>query len=347
MVAENSAFSPDCYMTVLKAKQAEMGALAGIDPASKARLVPLVEARDPARLVESLSSAWNVDDVVFVHPLNVDSVDDGTWLPAVEDLFAGLRARGVQAVPVVTVDDAGPTSGMLRAVLSADGRGACVRLDAEELAVAAPGTTAADVGHLLTDLGVGFDECDLVVDVGLVRETVGARVATAEAALRVVPSLSDWRNVVVAFSAFPSNLGEWAAKSDVTQIIREDARSFAALLARGLDRAPVYGDYAIGFPFYADVPWGPIPAIRYAAGEAWMVHRGYSRQNRSPQYIGLARDVVAAPYFAGAGVSAGDEYLAGVAAGVDGPGNPMTYLRAGVSRHIACVLDRLATLGVP
>lgn len=133
----------------------------------------------------------------------------------------------------------------------------------------------------------------------------------------------------------------------MTQIIREDAVAFATLMTRQPEREPNYADYTVGVPFYADIPWAPIPSIRYAHGASWMIHRGATKNNRSAQYIQLATDVVGAAYFAGSAASAGDQYLAAVASGHDGPGNPMTYVRAATSRHLACVQERLSTLGVP
>jgi hypothetical protein len=231
-------------------------------------------------------------------------------------------------------------------VIAADSRGAAIRLDADDLVLASPATIASDLAQLLTDLGVSEGTCDLVVDAGLTRDTIASRVATAEAALAATPALGAWRNVIVAFSAFPESLTD-VAKGTVTQFVREDALAFQALLGRGLPREVVFSDYGVGVPFYSDAAWAPIPGIRYTVDGYWMVHRGMSKLNPSPQYQQLAANVVAAGTFAGAAFSAGDQYLDAVAGGHAGPGSAMTYLRAAMSHHVACVLHRLATLGVP
>jgi Beta protein len=130
-------------------------------------------------------------------------------------------------------------------------------------------------------------------------------------------------------------------------ILREDAQSFASMVARGQDRSILYSDYAVGTPFYADVSWAPIPSIRYAVDDVWMIHRGTSKNDPTPQYIALAQALVSEPYYPGASFSPGDKYVADVASGVDGPGNAMTYVRMATSRHLEVVLSRLASLGVP
>ena len=344
----NSLITTDCYVPIVKSRQGELRALGLLSGDKRTTLVPLVEVRDTARQGGSLATAWSDPaHVLFVQPLNFDGRDEQQWAEDVLSLFDELRNAAVSAVPVATTDDSPAVRAVLAQVIEQDDRGGCLRLDAEEIALATPAALAAEVDELVGDLGLAATRCDFVLDVGLVRSSVVARVATAEAGLRVVPNIGAWRNLVCAFSAFPENLSEVAPINNVSQILREDAIAFATLLSRQPERDPVYADYCVGFPFYIDSPWIPIPAIRYAVDDSWMVHRGSSRQNRSTQYVQLASDVVQAPYFAGAGFSPGDRYLADVAVGSDGPGNPMTYVRAATSRHIACVLDRLANHGVP
>jgi hypothetical protein len=176
---------------------------------------------------------------------------------------------------------------------------------------------------------------------------LASRVITAEAALRVVPNIGSWRNFAVSFSAFPESVGQVAARNAITQISRDDALAFTALVGRGPERTPIFSDYAVGVPFYADVRWMPIPSIKYASGESWFVHRGATKDNRNSQYVQLATNVVGSAEYAGASASDGDAYFEAVAHGHVGPGNPMTYVRAATSRHLACVLNRLAMLGVP
>lgn len=348
MVLANVALGPDCYVPILKCKQGELGALAWATGQDRTRLVPLVEVRDGVRQASAFAAAWNDPmSVAFVHPLNIDDADEAAWEGVVQDVFDTLRTAGQSVLPVVTTDDPAGLVTVIAAVCALDSRGAVVRLDAESVALAPPAALAVEVAHLLAGLGLSEAECDLVVDVGLVRDSAVARVTTAEAALRAVPAIADWRSVVVAFSAFPESIGDLVAPSSVGQLLREDAQAFATLIARGPARDLVYSDFAIGTPFYADIPWAPIPAIRYAADAYWFVHRGATKANRSPQYVALAADIVHAGHYAGATASGGDRYLSDVATGHDGPGNPTTYVRCGTSRHLACVLDRLATLGVP
>lgn len=348
MVMSNSVMTADCYVPVLKCKQGELGALAWVPPTERTRLAPLMEVRDGLKQAGPLAAAWpDPDNVLFVHPLNVDDHDDADWEVIVDDLLNALRQAGVPLVPVATTDDSTGVVAVLAAACLQDRRGAAIRLDGEATALAPPAALASEIGNLLAGLGISEAECDLVVDLGLVHDGLVARVTTAEAALRSAPNLGAWRNVILALSAFPESVGDVVPPSTVGQLPREDALAFTTVMQRGPVREPIYADYALGTPVYADIPWAPIPALRYASGEHWFIHRGATKANRSAQYVALAGELVASPHFAGAAASRGDQYFSDVAAGVDGPGNPTTYVRAGTSRHLACVLDRLATLGEP
>jgi hypothetical protein len=142
-------------------------------------------------------------------------------------------------------------------------------------------------------------------------------------------------------------VGNLVARDSVGAVPRIDAASFAQLSRTWDRRSLTFADYGVGVPTYADVPFAPIPNIRYALDDEWRVHRAHERRNPSPQYVALAHDLASADYFAGAAFSPGDTYIADVASGSDGPGNAGSYLKAAMSRHFHVVLHSLATRGVP
>ena len=347
MVAPNSSMSKRDYVPILKAKQGELTALAQEPAATHEALAPLIEIRETSKQVSQLARAWNdPENIIFVHPLGLD-YEEREWAELVREAYAELRSADLVFVPVLTTDDGPAVIAVTADAVRIDRRGLAIRLDGESVALARVATLAADLSSLLSAVRVAEHLCDIVLDLGLVRDSTAASVTTAEAALRTLPKLTHWRNVIVAFSAFPQVLGEVVAAGTTVPIPRDDAAAFASLAGRSPDLALVYADYAIGTPFYQEMPWSPVPAIRYASGPYWYVHRGTSRANRSPQYRQLAQALSAAPHFAAGTLTPGDHYIQGVASGASGPGNPTTYVTAGTSRHLGCVIDRLATLGEP
>jgi hypothetical protein len=344
MTHPNTAIHPDGYVPVLKCKQGELKAIAS---AHADRLLPLVEMTDCDR-AGALAAAWpHVGHAILAHPLNADGAEDADWAITLAQVFDELRLHGIEAVPVVTIDEGPATLAAVAAAAATDGRGVAVRLDAEDIALESAAALQADVDALLASLGLAPDSVDLVVDCGLVRDSIVGRVTTAEAALRVVPYLMYWRNLVTTFSAFPDLPGDVAAKGAVTPLPRDDASAYATLVGRAPGRTPTYGDYAVGVPTYSDVAWTPIPSIKYTVDAAWLMFRGTERANPSPQYRQLAADVCASADYRGAGFSPGDAYYSAVATGSVGPGNATKYVEANTAHHLAHVLDSLATHGVP
>lgn len=346
MVSPNRTASANCYVPILKSKQGELGALEWTDGPARSLLLPLVELSEVSR-AQTVANSWGNDEAILIQPLNVGGEDEKSFNEWVKEVFGVFRSETVAAVPVVSVEDDRSTLQEIGRVVAQDQRGMGIRVDADEIALATQAVVASALEGIFEVVAVGPEDTDLVLDCGLVRESVVSRVASAEAALSVLPWRDRWRNLVVAFSAFPEGLGDVAAKGATTPIARDDALAFTAMLGRFPKRVPVYGDYGIGTPFYNDIPWAPIPAIRYTDADQWQIVRGTSRHDRNAQYVALAAEVCGSAYFSGPGFSPGDQYLADVASGSGGPGNPMTYVRAGTSRHLAVVLDRLASLGVP
>jgi hypothetical protein len=343
MVATGAALGADAYVCVLKCKQAELDA---IDSVAADRFVPLLEVTGSDRAA-AISRKWRPGESIWVQPVNANGTDDALWANDTTALFDELRAAGIAAVPAALLDDTPESSAALAKVVATDGRGVVLRLDAEDLVMTPPASVQADIAAFLSYYGLTPADCDLVIDASLVRDSVAARVATVESATAAVPYLPDWRNLVVALSAFPADLGAQMGKDTVQGFDRSDRAAYMSLIARGTSRATVYADFGVGQPTYADVAFSPIPNVKYTDVSEWHVHRGAQRANPSPQYVKISRDLSVAPYFRGSGFSRGDAYLDAVASGSDGPGNATTYLRTAMSHHIAHVLDRLASHGEP
>lgn len=336
------AFGAEHFVPILKSKQGELGALQQLDPGSRARTTPLLEVRfaEPEGIAFSLLTACG-ELPFFVHAVNVDGVESQPWSDFVQELFSRLRDVGAAAIPVVTPDDEAEILARVADITSTDGRGACIRADAEDVALSTIEALGQELERIRAPLSLQAGDVDLLIDVGTVRDSLVARVTTAEAALRLVPDPGEWRTLTTAFSSFPERLGEVVGHGVVVPLPRADAQAYALLRERAHVRTPTYADYGLGVPFYGDTPFLPVPNIRYTVEGSWMVHRGQSRADRNTQYVNLARQLAGAEYFDGAAFSYGDEYVEQVASGHGGPGNPMTWLRAATNRHLVYVSTRL------
>jgi len=341
MVAANTSLPDESYVPILKCKMGELGAA---ESCLLDTVVPLFEVRDPEASATKLLKAWPAaSGVAWIHSLNLSGADEQEFAESVSTLFTLLQTE-MLAVPVITTSE---SSAMLRTVaeiVSVQDRGVVLRLEPEEL-LATPEATWSGIDEVLAACGVPPHAVDVVVDAGFVAGTPATRAAVVNQALRTLPS-GDWRNLVVAFSAFPQDMST-VDKDSVGEFPRQDAAAFELLPSRETAPPLIYADYTIGVPSHAEAGFLPIPNIKYTDERTWKIHRGAARTNPTPQYRALASDLVAAPYFAADQSSPCDEYLRTVANGSDGPGNAMTHLRAGISRHVHVVAYRLANLGVP
>lgn len=341
MVSPSSPLPADAYVPILKGKRAELDAVSGA-PADK--LVPLFEFLDPDTAKDLLARAWsNPEDVVWLQILNADGVEDAAFAASLTNLYDSLRADYL-AVPVLTTTEEPNTLAALANIAARDGRGASLRVDVEELVDEAV-DSSADIAATLDGLGLAAADIDLLLDGGLLSGSATIQAAVVGQAIRELPH-TNWRSIVVSFSAFPAAVGEVVPKGTVAALPRTDAAAFVAV-RRAVDLPIVFSDYAIGVPTYGGAAFTPIPNIRYASDAEWYVHRGTERTNPAPQYRALARAIVAAPYYSGPSFSPGDQQISDVATETSGPGNATTHLREATSRHLHVVLSRLATLGAP
>lgn len=342
MVKPLASVPPTAYVPILKGKMAEYGAL---ESCTSAFLVPLVEVTSPETAHAAIARAWpRPTDVIWIHALNFGGLDEVDFAANIATLFDDLRPD-VAAVPVVTITEGPDTLTAIRRIADRDRRGVVLRIDAEDILDAASDTTA-DIATTLSELALDPSQTDLVVDGGLLKGTATVRAAVAGQCLRAIPDLAEWRTVAVAFSAFPIPLSSVVSPESVRAVSRTDAAAFV-LTARTSSRPIVFSDYTLGSPSYDSVPFTPIPNIRYASGSEWYIHRATERRNPAAQFRALSADVVAAPYYSGPSFSPGDQQIHDAATGAGGPGNPTTHLRAGISRHVHVVLERLSTLGEP
>lgn len=341
MVLPNVPLPSDAYVPILKGKRAELHAIAGC---SSEKLVPLIEFLDPSVAGDLLARTWrNPGHVVWFQVLNPGGPDE-EFTDKLKGLLEMLRSNSLPGVPVVTTTEEPEVLAVVAHAVALDGIGCVLRIDVEDLVDEQVDSTA-DIESTLDAVGLESDGVDLVLDAGLLTGSVSVQVAVVSQALRELP-YTDWRSLVVAFSAFPAVVGEVVQKGTVAALPREDAAAFVAV-RRLSGLALVYSDYAVGVPTYSEIAFSPIPNIRYASDADWHVHRGHARANPSPQYRELARAVVAASYYSGVSFSPGDREINDVASGISGPGNATTHLRAAMSRHLHLVLSRLANLGAP
>ena len=359
------------YIPVLRWKKAERDALAGLDVKIRESITPLFELIMPApkrdkgdynkilsdskavlqnnlpSTVEELNKCCPIDSSAFVDVHLIDGeLRAATLKQILDDALASAHATLIPVthiIPVVSTDADMETRKVAINYASSSDNGLCIRIDRYNL-------DDEDLAQVISDFvaqnKLDISKTDLLVDLGVVSESDDAKSVSAQ--LAKLPSLNNWRTVILSGGAFPRDLSEFEKHSH-NQVIRHDWRVWNALRNTDLPRKPLYSDYAIQHPiFYGQIPGTNTSAsVRYADEKQWEISRGEGLRNKNgaghQQYPALAQLIIGQNYFKGAGYSAGDKYIAERAADSTKTGNPTTWLKAGLNHHLTLTAKQIAT----
>lgn len=338
------------YVPILKWKTGERNALSKLVPADRDGLIPLAELlpdddnaentvisqADAERFAEQVQKSWG-SAPIFVDPVQLAA----TGTDYAELLHQG-RLAGISLVPTVWLTTPNAVLQVLAPEVKQDGRGVCLRLDAD--AVSEHLNSLAALGRdTMVMLGLGAGGIDLLLDWGSIDSADIGKTHLALSPLLPAIVHQGWRSVTFAASAFPRNLAE--AGVGTSTIARAEWAAYSGLL---LHAGIAFGDYAIAHPEYAPAPFLGSAAIRYTIQDEWLIVRG--RLLTRPQYGGfsqfhsLCSQLVADRRFCGAGFSWGDDRILQCSRNQGGPGNLTTWRQVGTNHHLAFAVRQVANL---
>lgn len=350
-------FGANHYVPVLKVKDGEKRALAGLTAAVSAHVTPLLEIIErkkgtPASHVVTAFKQFPAA-VARVPRYFIDTrevASDGS--SAATDVFARALALGRPFTPVTGIRrtaDVAPA-------LAAGGIGIAIRVTREEFEDGAlPNELSAFVGAS----GLAPAAIDLILDLGDVGLMVPAGVARlSRQFLAAVPSVTAWRTLTVVACAFPMSMKGIGRYSSEFRDRTEWLAWRDSLYARraGLPRLPTFGDCAIqhlrGVEGFDPKIMQTSATIRYACATQWLLIKGESTDvTRSPaQFRLLAQELTAgalAPNFAGANHCPACNDMVRVAGGAPKLGSLAVWRRLGTLHHITRTSDDIRALVWP
>ena len=360
------------YIPVLRWKKAERDALAGLDTKTRESITPLFELIMPApkrdkgdynkilsdskavlqdnvlpSTINELNKCCPMDSTAFVDVHLIDGELRATTLKQILDGSASAQATLIPVthiIPVVSTDADMATRSVAVEYATSSDNGLCIRIDRYNL-------DDDNLAQVITDFVVrnklDISKTDLLIDLGIVSESDDASGVSAQ--LAKLPSIGNWRTLILSGGAFPRDLSEFEKHSH-NQVVRHDWRVWNTLRNASLSRVPYYSDYAIQHPiFYGQIPGTNTSAsVRYADEQQWEISRGEGLRNKDgaghQQYPALAQLIIGQNYFKGADYSAGDKYIAERAVDSTKTGNPTTWLKAGLNHHLTLTARQLATV---
>jgi len=354
---------PQHYVPILLTKQGERLAVRDLPQPVRGRLTPLfvispipwdfeeevwAKSLDEhlVQIPNELRTAWGTS-AAFIDLLLVD--DDGplgNGLHPLDWVISQAAAFGLPLIPTVSPTRTSAYRTAATVVIARDHRGACIRLQVAEWPVNLPGR----IDPLLTELGVGAGDVDLVLDLG--DETGPLALTVLRQQLASLPHRDAWRSLIVAGAAMPR---EMPAGKLVHVLSRDDWTRYLALRSGDPtpERIPTFADYAIAHPdptFDIDPRFMSLSAqVRYATGDHWLISKGPLWKGTGGAGIGgaampaVAAGLQAHPDYLGNHHCALEQWLGAITPQTGG-GNPMTWRRYGTLHHLTVVTEQLATL---
>ena len=296
-----------------------------------------------AKRLETWAGSRLLLDAGFLPPRVAPGDDFGTLGNAV----VAAIDQGVDATPVVHLDDDPQVYRDAATLHDEMHRGIALRLGPEDLDQDSEDIEEA-LTELLDTLHVERRDVDLILDLGVVQGDLSVRVdgRLVADALRGLSDMNEWRNVIIAAGAFPSDLSDFEAWT-IGQAPRYDAMLYDYLRQRRrLPRVPTFGDYAVTHPVLSGLPYRSSPHLRYCVADRWLVLKGRLNDPRGhDQFFEVCERIAAHPDFAGAALGNADARIANPRS--KGPGNASTWREVGTTHHLDFVVRRITTLGEP
>jgi hypothetical protein len=333
-------FKHDHYVPVLRWKRAErvgLGKLAGSVRSQVTPLVELVPIADntPGKVADEIKKSWGFD-YFFLDFVNLPDAESSDIIADVSDC---LHLQGIRPILVTGLTRGLRYQTAVAKAVTADKRGACIRLYPDDLKSEWLKIHIADA---LQGLGLEPERVDLVVDYQLISDFA----MPFQELCKKLPHLTRWRTFTVLSGAFSKDLREYKKNAEYTRS-REDWLFWLAHENTRLERRPTYGDYGIQYALYKEPPArsNPSASIRYTSDDYWVIMRGEGLFNDggpgNAQYGANALLLSEREEFCGRSFSYGDQYIDDLGRGF-GTGTPETLLRAGTNHHITFVTDQLS-----
>ncbi|HXT69643.1 MAG TPA: hypothetical protein VN700_07805 [Vicinamibacterales bacterium] len=338
------------YVSVMRAKPAELRALRDLAPALRPWTTPLLEC--PLRVVSDCQSRRDFEakfDAIVRHlsgwsrrTVFLDFSMVREEKPHSIEVIADRAALlGIRPVPVVSVKVPQPAEydRSIQVVLSRHGSSLGLRVSPEVLRSESIGEM---VQARLARFGASPSQVDLLID----RGGVDAGSVTYQEFAYRIPSIEAWRTLTVLAGSFPKDLAD-LARNETHRLRRFEFRQWRDL-GSWSGRRPAFGDYTVQHVVFREPVSVPnlSASIRYTIEDDFLVLRGEGVLNPSGpgrgQWSAWAALLAEMPEFFGATFSAGDRYVVERARDWSNPGTAQKWLQAAFSHHVTTTALQVA-----
>ncbi|MCK4553492.1 beta family protein [Candidatus Parcubacteria bacterium] len=363
-------FNSRHYIPIIRWKAAEKEALGELSTSTKENITPLIEFIMPQSNIfstgQSLKELLDESIKKFQSLLpkypneilkywgkkpvfaDLSLIDESLMVYSVNQLLETGENIGITLIPVINLESSEVFVEQACYLNQKFRKGLCLRIFRSDIVDTI--TLARKIDNLINKYKLSKENIDLIVDFQIV-DSVDQEYINLEKSIKKIPHLSSWRTFTCASGAFPSDLTKFSV--DLHFIQRVDWNNWVNHFnSKQLSRMPAFADYTIQHPIFKEPVRGanPSASIRYTLCDQWMIWRGQGL--RSPkstghaQYPAYAQLLSKHPSFFGSTFSYGDAYIEKIGKDIKtkNPGNPRTWIRAGINHHIMCTANQIANL---
>jgi hypothetical protein len=355
------ALEPQHYVPILRWKEAERGALSQLDICDLNHVTPLIElvpenfVQNKRRLSNEVTMyrvAGQLTQCWGERPIYIDLLNLPPGLvprpEACLSLLAGYASLSkFSLIPVTGLHRASSYNIAVRKTAETLNQGVCLRLALEDLRSRSSDQFVSDLTSLL---GLKRQEMDVLVDCGVIDESS----PELDDVCQLIPTVDDWRNLIVAGGAFPKDLSAYR-KNKRHAIPRSEWTNWQdqASSSSHEARLPNFSDYTVQYAKYSARRPGRMSysaSIRYTAQDSWILMRGENVFREGgpgfQQYPDLAIMLCDLPQYCGEGFSRGDRYIKELSLQTAETGAAPQWLQAGINHHITYVVRQLQSLEI-
>ena len=336
------------YISVLKQKAGELGAVSELADAVWDKWNPLIELLTGDELdvdavkqkaIQSVKKSCKAGAVVFL------DFDDVSQIPAagITEILTTLEQENLIPVPVVSLSSDQNLITVFKDFIATRNRRIGVRIYFNEI----DNNIGANVGQLVNSLALDIPASHLFIDVEHIPEDyIAALNVAVPITAAQIPSLAQWNTVTLAGTGYPKVLDVPGASNAV--LPRTEWELWQNVKPQFLQKVKRFdfGDYTISHPELVD--FDPVrmqisAKIIYATDNDWFVYKGRSvRKLGFQQTHAMCAALIQRPEFKGGAFSAGDKYIEDCSTQVASCGNSQTWKRVGTNHHITLVADQIA-----
>ena len=261
-------------------------------------------------------------------------------------VFHELRMLDCQAIPVTSLIRDAEYQQEIKAALTKDKNGVCLRITIEQ---AAKSTFKAEADSVLSTLEIPPAGCDFILDLGAPNFVpIEGFVKIIKSITTNLPHLNNWRTFTILGTSFPESMGSIKKGGEI--VPRNEWQLYKRLVnnfKKANLRLPAFGDYAINHPKELELDWRVVRSsatIRYTIDDGWYIVKGENiRDYGCGQYHELSQKVLASRYYYGPTFSWGDGYIQTCTNTNSKPGNPTKWIQVGTNHHIVKVAQDIAS----